>query len=369
MNHSFKWPVGVELEYIAGAYQNRYSLGEHLREFLQNKNASLDIPYRDLPINSFFNLSSEPDSLGKKTYHSLERGVMVGRYDQFFAKMVDDITISDGLPKEKSHELDWYRVVSDDVRIITLLSKLLDANATIDQVLSPLSNLIGAEVVVKSDASQSIYIADKRGETYAAALPGLIGRSRVAEIISPVLNTKHLSLEKWLAIILGFADLNSLNIAGEAALHMHFDGSRLQSPEVFKRLFDFCDFSSKVLRDILPPNSKCIRLGTFSDFSKELSKDLSKAHSWGQVCDLVKRYPIGKFYDFNLWNLIVSDPEKCTFEVRMLPPVYREDFIVLAYKVFSTALTNLVYSSWNAKAQNDFTLGINQLSELSKSSG
>lgn len=59
------------------------------------------------------------------------------------AQCVDDLTLQKDLKRQAKPQAGWYRIVSDDERLLRLIARQTDAKAPLETVMDPIGELFG----------------------------------------------------------------------------------------------------------------------------------------------------------------------------------------------------------------------------------
>ena len=318
------WKTGFEIELLAPVGKSRQDIAELLAERMGGQ------------ARRFFFADSEPSKVpGQKLFFSLAPGFEVlDANGDLVARFVDDITLQDDLNKQAKPTTDWYRIVSDDRRLLHLVERHADPNLPIEKALNLSAELFGTKPIACDDGIFRLADNENRSIAMASGLPG--ERERACEIVSAPLVANHqLHLEHLLAAAreLGFT------APQEAALHIHFDGSRLCEVPVLQNLGALLYPRRQMLRKMLSTNPSCRRLGPWPDTLIEILRNPESSKlSWPQLVSRFNRREILKYCDFNIRNLLFPPPNKKTFEVRLLPVSLEASAIVGMAKLFELVL-------------------------------
>jgi hypothetical protein len=299
------WKTGFEIELLAPAGVSRKDLADAIAS--SNKAG----------VKRIFYPQSEPSKVeGKQVFHNLVLGFEITKSDgEPIASCVDDLTIRADLDRAATGLKDWYRVISDDKRILNLILAQCDPLTDRLAVLEPLARLYGTSVEQVDDGICHVRDRDGLSLAIAATLPG--ERHRPCELISPPLSCNR---AHWLETTLAIATELGFTIPVEAAVHIHFDGSRLRRTGVFNRLAYTLRRYGGDLRDLVGTNPRCIRLGPLPDRLFELiGQPGFVLQEWSTAARALKKVGLTKYADFNLLNLVENPANKPTFEVRILP--------------------------------------------------
>ena len=120
-------------------------------------------------VERFFHPQSEPSRVpGTPTFENLTPGFRVRGADGApHASFVDDIKLQHGLDKQRAASPGWYRIVSDDARLLQLVITQCDPLAPLTQVLEPLAALFCTGV--ERHPSGMVKVTDARNASVALA--------------------------------------------------------------------------------------------------------------------------------------------------------------------------------------------------------
>jgi hypothetical protein len=299
------WTIGCEIELLAPRGSSRRTLAEHYAKTA------------DGAVRTFFHPQSElslvPDT---PVFENLTLGfeALDARGD-VIACCVDDLTLMDDLDREHPPQPGWFRVISDDRRLLELVARTGRADAGPMEAVAPIAKLFGVEPEVFPGGI--IRVTDRMRSPIAIAsqLPG--ERERPCEIVTPPIATDH---EARLEALLGPARELGFTLPVEAATHIHFDGGALKSARAFRNLVRLVTTWSPALKRLVGTNPRCRRLGGWPDALYEVVEapgfvDLS----WEEAKELLADVGLSKYCDVNLKNIVHDVPGKPTIEVRVLP--------------------------------------------------
>lgn len=315
--------MGVEIELLAPPKLSRRDLAEALAA--QNR----------ANVRRFFHPQAEPSKApGTPFFENLTLGFSVeDAGGKVLARCVDDLTLQDDLDRRRAPRPGWYRIVSDDARLLRLVMLHSDAAAPLREVLVPLASLF--ETGIQQEGGM-VRVADPTGAPIAigAPLPG--ERERPCELITPPIDTDHLiHLEELLepARSLGFL------VPAEGAVHLHFDAAPLCKASTFANLVRFFCVHGDALKRRFGTNPRCRRMGQWPEELFELVSSKGFVDlEWAAAREKLSRLGLTKYCDFNLRNLVHHVPEKHTFEVRILPVWMEARKIVEAAAQFAAIL-------------------------------
>ncbi len=316
--------TGFEVELLAPAGSDRQVLADEIAARVHGH------------VRRSFHADSEPSTVpGVGVFRHLSPAFDVVDVDgRPVARVVDDITISADLaavPGRPGHR-GWYRVLSDDARLLRLIERHADPEASLGTVLEPVAELFGVGVDVLPAAAR---VDDTAGATVAVALPLPPGRERPCEIITPPLAAGHRdALEQLLAPArdLGFT------VPKEAAVHVHLDAAPFRAPQAFANLVRLFGHWRGVLWSVLGTNPECVRLAPLPQALVELVEEPWEDGGWVPLRDAARATGLTKYADVNLTQLVSARPLRETVEVRILPGGIDTDAIVGSAAVVEAVL-------------------------------
>jgi hypothetical protein len=308
--------IGFEIELMAPAGLSRRTLADELAT--RHRGTVQPVWHHD----------SEPSLVpGLGRFLHLTQGFRVLRADGTeLCTLVDDITLTDGLdPRKPPAPGGWYRVLTDDGRLLTLLSAHCDPGAPIETVLEAPAKLWSAPL----DTIGDVYRLDDPGDaTIAMAAPLGGERERPCEIVTPPIADNH---HARLAELLGPSRDLGFTVPHEAAVHLHVDGGPFRKPHTLANLIRLFAHWRDPLRTLLQTNPACRRLaplpqalvtaadrtpteGTMARAAKGTPEAV-----WSALADAADESELTKFYDVNLTQLFRARPIRDTVEIRILP--------------------------------------------------
>lgn len=232
-----------------------------------------------------------------------------------WALCVDDLTLQDDLNKQAPPRPGWWRVVSDDPRLLRLVARHISPQGPLDEALAPAAALFGTAL---QPGEGGLYkLVDETGASVAlgAPLPG--ERERPCELITPPLDVDHLAaLEARLSVArrLGFF------APAEGATHIHFDAAPLRSALAAQSIVRLFVAFGPTLRARLGVNPRCRRLGPLQpELIAAVESPGFAALPWEEARARLMAARPDKYRDLNLRNLILALPHKHTVELRILP--------------------------------------------------
>ncbi|GIF25855.1 hypothetical protein BJ973_003129 [Actinoplanes tereljensis] len=308
MTPTLRRRIGFEIELMAPRGRSRRSLAYDLAGRHGGR------------IRPIWHQDSEPSLVpGLGRFLHLTQGFAVTRADGSpMCTLVDDITLRDGLEPRTAPPPGWYRILSDDQRLLSLLAARCDPGAPLSAVLDPVAALWGTETEQVADV---LRLDDPTGSTIALAAPHGAERERPCEIVTPPLESDHhAALEELLepARDLGFT------VPNEAAVHLHLDGAPFHDPRALANVVRLFAHWREPLRELLQTNPACRRLAPLPDQLVAAAEDptfegLRKAADAGELT---------KYFDVNLTQLFKDKPLRDTLEIRILPGAITADEIV-----------------------------------------
>jgi len=322
------WKVGYEIELLAPVGKNRRDLAEAIATHVGGT------------VRRCFHLESEPSKVpGMALFRTLTLGFeVVDGQGRSLGRCVDDLTLQADLDKSAPPTPSWYRIVSDDLRLLGLVMRHCDPEQDRERVLGPVADLFG--VAVDRGPGGMFRVRDELGAPIAIAAPLPGQRDRPCELVTaPIDGDRGLVLGPLLDTVreLGFG------VPKEAALHIHFDGGALCSAPVFARLVQTFDARREELRERFGTNPNCRRLGPWPPELLDMVGTPGFVDlGWDEARARLKKLRLSKFRDFNVSNLVMEPPGKLTFEVRILPVSLEVDQILEWTGVFEGLLRSVV---------------------------
>jgi hypothetical protein len=264
---------------------------------------------------------SEPSLVpGLGRFLHLTQGFEVRRRDGSpVCTLVDDVTLLHGLDPRAPAIPGWFRILTDDTRLLRLLAAQCDPGGKLSQVLDPVARLWGTEVQQHGRIHR---LNDAAGATIALASPAGGERERPCEIVTPPMATGHRAA---LAELLGPAAALGFTVPREAAVHLHVDGAPFRDPAALANVVRLFAYYREALREVLATNPACRRLAP-------LPAPLVDAVAGTPATDELRKAAadggLTKFFDVNLTQVLTDDPVRDTVEIRILPGSVDPDEIV-----------------------------------------
>ena len=322
--NELKSRIGFEIELLAPKGKSRRDLANAIAEFNGGTVKRVFHPQAE-PIHIPNNPIFENLTLGFKIYSPS---------DELIALCLDDLTLQADLDKAERPKDDWYRIVSDDSRLLQLVACQVDAELPINNVLIGIADLYHTSVQSDNSGMKRVVDLTNQTITIAAPLPG--ERERACELVTAPIKNHH---QDQLNTLLNIAKSLNFTIPCEGATHLHFEAFEFHSAHIIRNIVNLFGSYDKLLMVLFKTNAKCIRLGKWHQSIFELvEQPRFPTLSWEQVKDEFKRLPLTKYCNYNLINIIHDIQEKPTFEVRILPSTLDPFEITCAASVIETLL-------------------------------
>ncbi|MEO1060172.1 MAG: amidoligase family protein [Actinomycetota bacterium] len=297
--------LGVEVELLAPEGSSRRVLAEAIADQLCGA------------VEPFLFPDAEPSKLGGTAlFHNLTPGFRIrDGAGAIAAWVVDDITLQLDLDREAPPVEGWWRVVSDDQRLIELAARHVDAALHLPDALARLAELFGVVPEPGPGGMWRLRTRDGQPIAIAAPLPG--ARHRGAELVTaPIEDDHERRLDELLSIAVGLG----FTAPAEGATHVHLDAAPLRHARTFRRFAQLIDPLLGDLRAVLELNPRCVRLGAWP---RELLTALDAPDwdglEWPAVQQRLDGIRITKYCDVNVRNVVLGAPDKDTVELRILP--------------------------------------------------
>jgi hypothetical protein len=322
--NKINWKIGIEVELLAPPTKSRLDLAQAISHQYQGS------------IHPFFHPQSEPSKVsGTPIFHNLTVGYEVlDSQRTSIAQCVDDLTLQFDLNRHAAPKAGWYRIVTDDLRLLRLIKQQTNAELPLAEVMQPIGRLFGT--VPEFGPGGMIRVNDDTGASIAIAAPLPGERERPCELITAPLETLH--YEK-LEGLLSLARSLKFTAPREGATHIHFDATALQSASALANLVNLLSTYGDILKQLMGTNPHCKRLGQWpNSLVKTVSTPGFNNLSWSEVQAKLQQVKLTKYCDFNLVNCIHNTPNKNTIEVRILPVYLDSQPIIDAASLFVSIL-------------------------------
>ncbi|MEU4420688.1 amidoligase family protein [Actinoplanes sp. NPDC024001] len=225
--------------------------------------------------------------------------------------LADDVTLLAGLAPSAPAIPGWFRILTDDRRLLRLLAAQCDPGGSLKGVLDPAARLWDTAVQRHGPVYR---LDDEGGATIALAAPLTGERERPCEVITPPLASDH---HKALAELLEPARELGFTVPREAAVHLHLDGGPFREPAALANLVRLFAYWREPLRALLATNPACRRLAPLPG---ELVAAVSGTPTTEQLRRAAKDGGLTKFFDVNLTQVLTDTPPvRDTVEIRILP--------------------------------------------------
>ena len=343
------WKIGLEIELMSPVGLSRKDLAESIAQKY------------DGSVHRIFYPQSEPSQVpGTQVFQNLTLGFEVfNQQGDLIVRCVDDLTLQDDLDKAQQPRPGWYRIVSDDTRLLQLVSCQSDAVYSLNQVLKPIATLFNTHP--ETGAGGMIRVADNTGNPIAIAAPLPGERERPCELITPPISVNH--FQRW-EVLLEIARSLGFMIPSEGATHIHFDAEALCSARIFANLVNLLWTYGEILKQLVGTNPKCRRLGLWDYSLLELVNESDfRQLTWEEAKVRLRKLQFTKYCDFNLKNLVYHIPDKHTFEARIFPVwMYSEPILesavlmeaVLNYAISMPKISPATLLKWDLIAVKEF---------------
>jgi len=303
--HRRPWKKGFEIELMAPHGRSRRDLAKRIADRADGR------------VRTVFYPQSEPSLVpGMPVFENLVLGFEVlDGAGQRIALCVDDLTLRHGLNPQAAPVPGWMRILSDDARLLDLVTRHCDPDAALSDALAPIAALFGTDVEHTEDGIAKVVDSAARSIAMVAPLPG--ERERPCEIITPPYEDDP---QPALAALLADADALGFTVPKEAAIHIHFDATPLCSARIMARLIGVLEQHGDFLRRLVGTNPDCVRLGPIAaDITALARSDAFHAADWNEARTILADAKPTKYADFNLLNIAHNLPGKHTFEARIFP--------------------------------------------------
>ena len=321
---SLGWKTGFEVELLAPRGSTRLDLALRIAH------------RRDGTVRKFFHPQQEPGGAdGQTIFENLTPGFeALDSEGRPLARFVYDVTLQADFDRKAAALPGWYRILTDEGRLLRLIARNCDPDAPLDRVLSPIAALFGT--TAEMHASGMVKVSDERDVSVAIAAPLPGERERACEIVTPPLDRDQ---EAVLGFLLGEAKAAGFTCPWEGATHVHFDATPLLSAGTIANLVAVLSRHGDALKRLVDVNPHCIRLGKWPDRLLALVvAEGFAALDWPAARKELSTVGLTKHCDFNLLNLVNVNKAKHTFEVRILPASLDSAAIVEATELFAAIL-------------------------------
>ncbi len=298
--------LGVEVELLAPRGLTRYDLALAIAQRIQGT------------VHRFFHADSEPSKIPHKPlfYHLTPAFEVRDAQGKWLVRCVDDVTLRTGLNPQAAAQEGWYRILSDDARLIGLIKQHTSADLALAESLSAIGALFATKPVKNEGNVYRIATLANEPIALAAPMPG--ERERACELITAPLPYENYA--ETLAMVLQEAKNLGFLLPKEGASHLHFDGDAFTSASVLTTMMKRLHSQRLSLRQQLNTNPHCTRIGCWSEeIINTINADDFCTLSWQHARQRLAAQKVSKYCDFNIRNLVYPHKDKHTFEVRILP--------------------------------------------------
>lgn len=318
------WKIGCEIELLAPPGSSRRTLAER---YARDAGGSV-VPF----FHPQSELSLVPDT---PVFENLTLGYEARDRDgRPIAKCGDDLTLVDDLDRERPPQPGWFRIVSDDARLLQLVIHNGRADAGPLEAVAPIAALFGTEVEVFPEGMVRVTDRNRAPIAIATPLPG--ERERPCEIVTPPIERDH---EARLEALLAPARELGFTIPQEAAVHVHFDGAPFRNARRFKKLVQLVEANAPALKRKVKTNPRCRRLGGWPEaLHGVVDAEDFESLDWLDAQSLLANVGLTKYCDVNLKNLVHDVPDKPTIEVRVFPGLIDARTILEGAELFEALL-------------------------------
>lgn len=267
-------------------------------------------------VRPVFHTDSEPSLVpGMGHFLHLTQGFeIVTSHGEPLCTLVDDVTITEDLDAQAPPRAGWFRILSDEPRLLRLIAHLADPGAPLGAVLDPVAAVFG---VSSESVGDAVRLDDLAGSTVALAAPLRGERERPCEIVTSPLIADHAeALDALLAPArdLGFA------VPVEAAVHLHVDAAPFRTVTAFCNVVRLFGHWREALWRELETNPACRRLSPLPAALLELvERPWEELGGWPALQVAARATGLTKFFDVNLTKVLADRPDRHTLEVRILP--------------------------------------------------
>jgi hypothetical protein len=301
--------TGFEIELMAPPGRSRRTLAEDLAARCGGR------------VRPVWHHDSEPSLVpGLGRFLHLTQGYEVLRADGTpLCTLVDDVTLLAGLDPAAAAPPGWYRILSDDSRLLSLLAAHSDPGGALPDALDAAARLWGSAVQRHGDVYR---LDDAAGATIALAAPQGGERERPCEVITPPLTGDH---HGALEELLGPARELGFTVPREAAVHLHLDGAPFRDPHALANVVRLFAHWREPLRTLLQTNPACRRLAPLPE---SLVRAAGGNPSEAELRQAAADGGLSKYFDVNLTQLLTDTPIRDTIEIRILPGAIDTDAVV-----------------------------------------
>lgn len=299
------WKIGVEIELMAPPGSSRLALAQALAEREQGS------------VRVVLHQDSEPSKVpGQPVFYNLTQGFeALDAEGGLIARCVDDLTLQADLDRQAPPRAGWWRIVSDDERLLRLMALHIDAGRGLPDALATLAPLFHGKLL--SAAGGMYRLVDSVGAPLAIAAPLPGERERPCELITPPLETDHGGhIERLLAM----ARAAGFRAPLEGATHIHFDAGPLCQANTIANLVNTIDCYGARLRLLCATPAHFRRVGRWPEsLGACVNSPDFRSLDWSAAVARLRMLGLSKYTDFNLKNMAYQREDRHTFEARIFP--------------------------------------------------
>lgn len=336
--------LGWELELMAPAGATRLDLAQALAERLEATVHRIWLP------------QSEPSLVpNQPVFENLTLGFELrDAQGQWLLRCVDDLTLQGDLNRKAVPLAGWYRIVSDDLRLLHLIARHCDAEAPLERVLDPVAALFGSEVTGGPGGMRRIADPNDLPIAIGAPLPG--ERHRPCEVVSaPMLASDSKEL---LSLVCVEAQRLGFTVPEESATHLHLDASLVEDARVLANLVALWQRWGEAVKAAVQTNPRCVRLGPFEAAVLEVVRAPDFVGlSWAQAQERLKKARPSKYRDINLRNAVFPFLGKPTVELRVLPTSLDAERVWRGLEAMG-AVVEMARAGRNPESETELTLAL-----------
>jgi hypothetical protein len=298
--------LGWELELMAPKGATRLDLAQALATQLEASVHRIWLP------------QSEPSLVpNQPVFENLTLGFELrDAQGDWLLRCVDDLTLQGGLDRQARPLAGWYRIVSDDLRLLHLVARHCDAEAPLERVLEPIAALFGSRVTPGPGGMRRIADPNDLPIAIGAPLPG--ERHRPCEVISAPLGAAR--SKDLLGLVCAQAKLLGFTVPPESATHLHLDAALVQDARTVANLVALWQRWGERIQQQVQTNPRGVRLGPFEEAVLEVVRQPDFVGlTWEAAQERLKGARPSKYRDVNLRNAVFPFLGKPTVEMRVLP--------------------------------------------------
>lgn len=303
MGDHLNYAIGIEWELIAPKGKSRLDLAEKIKDRISGT------------INPFFIKQQEPNVKNRKeVFHNLTQGFKVfNKKGNWVCSLVDDITLQGNFDKSTPSPDNWYRIISNDSRLLRLCQNVCLASATRDKVLEPVAELYGTQI---EPFHNLLRVCDEDGLAVAAVAPYPGERERACELITAPLDNNQ---RETVQDLLHDADELGFQPGIESATHIHFDGAEFMSVKVIARLIQFFATHRASLMKYFGTNPENVRIAPQPEKLLNLTHGKSFLElPWEEASEAMIHAGAHKYCDLNIFNILSPRSQYKTIEFRII---------------------------------------------------